>query len=317
MAHLPWTRWHVAGLVRRWLPDVRGRDRLLTLVGGSELPAALQEGDTRVCFGPGLQATVPIGADGSFVDVFFAAYEDPVLVPILEAVLAPGACFYDIGANIGLYSLWASRLVGAAGTVVAFEPVPHTRGWLETLVAENGAAVSILPVAVSDRSGEVTIETIPEASGRSRVVQASARAAGAAVDVEVDERVGSRSDALVTVPTTTLDEIARDRPWPTLVKIDVEGHELSVFRGMTDTLTEAQPAVVFECPDTVGADGDTAKILVLLSSLGYEVWSLTTSGLRRAQPGALSHNLLALHPDRHEAVRAELRRHRFRRNQNC
>lgn len=315
MAHLPWTRWHLAGLLRRWLPDVRGRDRLHTMVSGSGVPTALRDGDTCVRFGPGLQATVPIGADGSFVDVFFAAYEDPVLVPILEAVLAPGACFYDIGANIGLYSLWASRLVGPAGTVVAFEPVPHTRGWLEALVAENDAAVTILPVAVSDRAGEVTIETIPEASGRSRVVPASALAGGGAV--EVDRRTADAPEHLVTVRTATLDEVARDLPWPTLVKIDVEGHELSVFRGMTETLTQAQPAVVFECPDTVGADGDTAKILVLLSSLGYEVWSLTTAGLRRAQPGAVSHNLLALHPDRHEAVRAELQRHHFRRNQNC
>lgn len=331
MARPSFTRWNLAGAVRRWVPDVRGRDRVFAVVRGADVPRALLAADSTIRFGPGLRATVPLDADGSFVDVFFAAYEDPALVPILEATLAPGACFYDVGANIGVYSLWADRLVGASGTVVAFEPVPATRSWLEMLIDQNGADVTVVPVAVSDHQGTVTIETMPTASGRSRIRPAAAEAAdplasglgghqpaAAAPDrVAVDSSPFAAAVGLVTVDTRTLDDVSADFPWPTLVKIDVEGHELSVFCGMEAVLREAQPAVVFECPDTVGAEGDTAAILELLRNQGYRTWSLTQAGLRPTEAGLVTHNVLALVPGRHDDVRDRLLTCRFRRNQNC
>jgi FkbM family methyltransferase len=300
------TRWHAAGLIRRHVPDVRGRDRLVRLVMGAEVPRSLRSTPQAVHFGPGLVATVPLTADGSFEQVFLAAYSDPALVPVLRATLRPGAVFYDVGANVGIYTLWASRLVGAAGRVRAFEPVPDTARWLNQLIAENGADnVEWAPVAVSDRAHTVVLETVAHASGLSHVTPAAP-----------DDGSVVGPDA-VQVEAVVLDDFVDSHDTPTLVKIDVEGHELAVFRGMGRTLEHGRPVVVFEAPDTVGATGDTATIVALLGDAGYRVWSLTSRGLAPYRADDYSHNLLALHPEDHAAVLDDLRSTRFARNQNC
>lgn len=125
---LPTTRWHAAGTLLRVLPEVRGKDRIVSLMRGSKTPPSLAASPITVRFGPGLVATVDVGRDGSFADMFFIQFRKPALVPVLEAVLMPGAVFLDIGANVGVYSLWAARLVGDNGRVYAFEPVPDDEG---------------------------------------------------------------------------------------------------------------------------------------------------------------------------------------------
>lgn len=299
------TRWHVAGLVRRRLPDVRGADRLTSAIAGGGTPRALARGPVEVRFGPGLQATVHVTQDGSLADVFFLQYRPPALVPILQAVLDPGSVFYDVGANIGIYSLWAARLVGARGQVVAFEPVPATADRLADLVGQNELRnVEVVRAAVSGESGQVLIELVPHASGLSRVVDDSGRAPGAVDDT-------------VAAPTVVLDQFVVDHPPPTLIKIDVEGHEASVVAGMGGLLESVRPAVVFEAPDFVEADGRSGALVATFAGHDYGVWSLTRAGLAPFSLESFSHNLLALHRTHHDGVRQALARTSFSRNQNC
>lgn len=298
------TRWHIAGLVRRWVPDVRGSDRLMSFVAGNRVPPALARGPVEVRFGPGIHARVEMTHDGSFAALFFIQYRDPTLVPILGAVLSPGSVFYDVGANIGVYSLWASRLVGDAGQVFAFEPVPRTIAWLADVVAQNGLAnVRIVGAAASSYQGEVTIELVPHASGLSYVTDGGRPSTGPTGNT-------------VTAPAITLDEFAQANQAPTLIKIDVEGHEPEVLRGMGQLLETWRPAVVFEAPDLAGVANGSAGLVASFAAHGYRVWSLTRSGLVEFAPGRFSHNLLALH-DVHDGVRRTLADTRFHRNQNC
>lgn len=299
------TRWHLAGLTRRWLPDVRGSDRLMSLVAGARVPAVLADHPVDVQFGPGLHARVRVTQDGSFANFFFVQYRDPALVPILRAVLTPGAVFYDIGANVGIYSLWGSRLVGERGTVYAFEPVPSTRAWLAGVVADNEAVnIEIVGAAASAELGEVTIEVVAHASGRSHVTGDGRPSSGPSGDT-------------VTAPAITLDDFARAHRPPTLVKIDVEGHEPQVVAGMGELLEGSHPAVVFEAPDLVGVTNGSSDLVARLETYDYRVWSLTSSGLQPFTPDRYSHNLLALHTVHHAAVHGALARTRFPRNQNC
>jgi FkbM family methyltransferase len=66
---------------------------------------------------------------------------------LLSKLLEPGGTFIDVGANIGLYSLAAARIVGPDGRVLAFEPSPRERGLLERNVARN----SLTQVVVDSR----------------------------------------------------------------------------------------------------------------------------------------------------------------------
>ena len=75
---------------------------------------------------------------------------------VFEKVVASGSVVFDIGANVGYYTLLAAVLVGPRGKVVAFEPVPDNLRYLkEHLRLNHIANVSVIEDAVSDDSGEI------------------------------------------------------------------------------------------------------------------------------------------------------------------
>jgi len=86
---------------------------------------------------------------------------------------------------------------------------------------------------------------------------------------------------MLTVPVTTIDEFfAADPRGTDLLKIDVEGHELSVLEGATQTLAVHRPAILIECEARHRADGDVQRVFDQLESLGY-IGSFFEDGRRR------------------------------------
>jgi FkbM family methyltransferase len=286
-------RWGLAAALDAHLPQLRGRDRLLGVVRGTAPPKPLQS-ETLVRWGPCLEAIINPSLDGSLQALYAAQWVRPSLVAILEACLEPGHLFVDVGANVGIYSTWAARIVGAGGSVLALEPLSPPRIWLEEICAYNALRnVEVLPIAAGAYDGFARMQTMEGASGRSRVV--------------------ATANTNLEVPITTLDNLFGSRT-PTLIKIDVEGHELSVLQGASRTLHDAQVPVVFEAPDYGGGSG-TLECVRLLESLNYRVFSLTPRGTRTFSPTGYSHNLLALHITDSTLAR-RLQRVRFPRNQN-
>lgn len=286
-------RWGLAAALDATLPQVRGRDRLLHLVRGSSPPRSLRS-ETLIRWGPGLEATVNPSVDGSLQALYAAQWVRPTLVAVLEACLRPGDLFVDVGANIGVYSTWAGRIVGPEGAVLALEPVPRTRSWLTDICDQNGLDhVTVLPIAAGAEVAVAQMQVTDGASGLSRI--------------------GTGAEPGLEVSVTTLDLLLAGRT-PALIKIDVEGHELSVLRGARHTLASTHVPVVFEAPD-FGAGTGTLDCVRLLEEAGYRVFSLTPQGLRPFDPVAYSHNLLAL--DRgDDVIEHRLRSARFTRNQN-
>lgn len=309
-------RWRLAGRLRA-LPEFRGRDRLGTaLLRGVARPSD----PVRCVIGggtiqPPLTFDARMNEDGSWVDLFFLQYETPALTPLLETFVTPGSTFVDVGANIGIYTGWASRLVGKHGRVLAFEPVPATRQYLKTAVAMNRLDnVEVIPKALGKQPGTVTLWIVPHASGLTSAVPPEAGSIEAGKLQRVD------------VPQVTLDDEleARGGAAPTLIKIDVEGYEMAVLEGAVRTLAGKQPpAVVFE---THGAHLARAGVRFgdipawFQDRFGYELYGMLPSGLKRIPLGTESPpstNTLALHPERHKADYQRLMHVRFRRNQSC
>lgn len=141
---------------------------------------------------------------------------EQLLTKAMAARLMPGACVWDVGANVGHYTTLFAERVGSSGRVYAFEPLPTT---VSKLAAATGGLdnVSILPVALSDRTGNATIDPGDE----DQLATARIEEDGA---VPIELRTG---DHLISTGTANL---------PTMVKIDVEGHEFEVLRGMTHAL---------------------------------------------------------------------------------
>lgn len=289
-------RWRAAGVLDARLPDVRGRDRVIRRVRGPRR----HSGPLRGTLHNGLEFAFPDATDGSVRSMLSLCYRPPSLAPVLDTVLERGDCFYDVGANIGIYTLWAAPKVGRDGQVHAFEPAPSTFEDLTRLVRLNDLSnVAAVPTAVGACSGIGYLQTVAGASGLAHLT------------LDPD-------NCLETALTTLDDYSGRHRP-PALVKIDVEGHELAVLQGATGLLGTHRPALVLEtmpahCARTGSSMG---ALLDLLSAADYEVFNLTPGGLRPAVDGDLTANVLALSRGNraHGAVALRLATTRFSRNQ--
>jgi FkbM family methyltransferase len=146
-------------------------------------------------------------------------------------ILKPGATFWDIGAHIGFFSLLASRLVGDAGRVHAFEPMTENRQRLLAAVELNqDNNLTVHAVAVAGASGEAVLHAHPSTTMWTLVP-------------ERGETAG------ITVSCSTLDELAQSLASPDLIKIDVEGAEVDVLRGGSEFLQRARPYVIVEFSD--------------------------------------------------------------------
>jgi len=184
---------------------------------------------------------------------------EPAISREIKKRLKAGDTFLDIGANVGFYSLIAARAVGAGGNVYAFEPAPKTRAVLENNRRLNGAKnVTAVSVGLSDAAGEG--ELFLDAKNNSGA--SSLR------------RTPNSGDS-VCVMLDTYDHFAAVNalPNPALIKIDVEGAELKVLKGMTKLLSQpSRPAVILEVSEwsleEMGSSKD--ELFKLMTSYGYK-----------------------------------------------
>lgn len=199
---------------------------------------------------------------------------------VFLGLLRPGAVVYDLGANIGWYSLLAARKVGPSGKVFAFEPSLRNAALIERNALTNRLPnIFVIPAAVTDRAGWMTFLDRGSLMGRLDKDDS---------ETQAQRRAGRRGKTRreTIVPITTLDAWlqATGQPPPDLVKIDVEGAELGVLRGMTQTLGAASPDLIVEL------HGTGAEVTALLDSVGYEH---RAAGQDRAGPDAVLTHLLA------------------------
>lgn len=186
--------------------------------------------------------------------------EEP-LTELLRAHLRPGMVFVDVGAQYGYFTVLASRLVGPSGRVVAFEPCRATAALLRRNVAGSPNVV-VEECAVSSRSGTVPLRDFGPGHSAVNTVLGEAR-------VPRRERRRLRGCSY-DVPAVALDDYGLSRV--DAVKIDAEGAETEVLRGMGRLLSATGPAplVAIETGDYDGmVSPATAASIDLLESVGY------------------------------------------------
>ena len=170
---------------------------------------------------------------------------------LLRSLLKPGDHFVDCGANIGYFTFVAARRVGPSGRVDAFEPDPLNRARLEAHLAASGspANVRVHAVALSDSAGEATLYHPADSSRNHGEASLFAPAGGAATTA-------------YRVLTARLDAML-DHP-PKLIKMDIEGAELTALKGMTALLRAAAPPtlVIEHNPESAATAGFRAGDLL-------------------------------------------------------
>jgi FkbM family methyltransferase len=155
---------------------------------------------------------------------------EPHVAAVVRRLLKPGDTFVDIGANVGYFTAMAAHLVGAAGKVVAVEPMDKNLQLLYATVWRNRfRQVDIHPCAASDADALVPMMTAGDSSN-GQVVPAAAGA-------EVPE---------LFAQARRLDDLLAGLSSVTLLKIDVEGHELRALRGYADGLARHRPYLLSE-----------------------------------------------------------------------
>lgn len=195
--------------------------------------------------------------------LFFSGAYEPELHEVLKRELRGGGVMVDVGANIGVHSLPVARMLQASGSeggVYAFEPAPDTAERLRRMAERNGVAsrVEVVQVALGDRPRTASLRSATEYTS---------------LDVGMRSLYGSGGDAIPVqvTPFDTWAESARLTRWDVL-KMDVEGAEAEVLRGMQRTLSTLRPRLLaIEVVDEHlrRAGSSRTELVSLLESVGY------------------------------------------------
>lgn len=144
----------------------------------------------------------------------------------LAEELRPGDVFYDVGSNIGQYTLPAAKIVGVAGLVVAFEPSPEAYERLRRNIALNGLSnVRAYPLALGAQAGRANMVVSGFLGRHSRLCE-----------TKVGDLTTDDPRQLTSVVSGDAFRAAEGLRPPTAIKIDVEGLEPLVLAGLQQTL---------------------------------------------------------------------------------
>jgi len=179
----------------------------------------------------------------------------------LTSGLAPGSVFVDIGANFGLFSLFAAREVGPSGRVLAIEPSPEMASRARFNAAANGFNhMTVLETAVGDFSGTIDFHVSEHQLGRSSVIPTK----------------GCRT---LTRPVDTLQNVTSELNRIDALKIDVEGYEDRVLAPFFANATRARwPRRVFieHCHSRHWQQ----DVISYMLAIGYDIrWSSKSDNL--------------------------------------
>ncbi len=199
---------------------------------------------------------------------------EPELTNYLKKNLKAGQTFVDIGANMGYYTLLASKLVGDKGKVYAFEPASDSFELLLKNIELNGCT-NVVPVqkAVSSHTGQAKLYGygVADDAGRRGLTKVQDR------DKEwLARNPAGRESTWSLVDTVRLDEVIAGDGVPDFIKVDVEGGELDTLEGMKEILMQGKTTLVLEDENEKNAEWINKELGLALDVNVKE----TTSGLQ-------------------------------------
>jgi FkbM family methyltransferase len=203
--------------------------------------------------------------------------DDNLLRSARETVKA-GNTVWDVGANLGLFSFAAAGLAGSGGHVYSFEPDTTLVALIRrsALLNPSSAPVEVIPCAASNAISLASFHI----AERSRATNH--------LDGFGSTQTGGIRESQ-TVFAVSLDWMAERIPPPDVLKIDVEGAELNVFRGAVRLLESKRPTLIFE-----SSERSRVEVTSLLRNLGYTLYDCDSPiNDRRPLPQAV-YNTLAI-----------------------
>lgn len=188
---------------------------------------------------------------------FLGEYEKPE-IDFLYEFLNEGDVFIDIGGNIGLFSLNASKIVKSSGKVYAFEAfLPNFNQFKHHIQINRSENIQLENLAISNASGilEIFYDDKQNNFGMASSYLKDFTAKESVESIALNDYVKANNISKID-----------------LIKIDIEGGEYNALQGMTEVLNKMKPIILLEISDFAlqNADHSEAQILALLNENGYE-----------------------------------------------
>jgi FkbM family methyltransferase len=264
--------WHVGAGIDD--PTSLHKDRVRKWNAMTQPALLVWHADLKVMLWPGNENSRALFIMGNF---------EPSEMSWLADNLKEDMVFLDVGANMGIYTMFAAKLVGAGGRVLAIEPSEREFQRLSFHVVLNDLGnVTCLRLAAADKVGTAELKVAgEEKSGQNTL----GRFVTESVEVLRVE----------TVRTQPLDRIVAQYKLGRVdvIKIDVEGAELRVLRGLADTLERWRPKLLIElAPDALTAQETSPQELIeWLRDSRYELFefSRSTGALQEFENAAVNH----------------------------
>ena len=179
----------------------------------------------------------------------------------LRSKLKKGDTVIDIGAHMGLFSVWAASYAGPSGKVYSFEPAPSTFKILNRTARINHLENVIVPVnaAVGEKRGTTKFYIADAAGDNSNSLV----------------NYGDNIHKEYSVSVESVDEFTKEKGVKVdFLKIDAEGAELSVLKGAKNVLTQQKPICILAMhPASILKFGDTNEsIWDYIQTFGYSIW---------------------------------------------
>lgn len=201
----------------------------------------------------------------------FSCAKEPETVEWIETSVAPGDVLYDVGANVGAYSLIASKFTNGMARVYAFEPGFSSFAQLNRNIILNRCHENVIPlqVALSNQTGISYLHYSSLDTGAARHVLRNTAKGGEILD---------RSEHVQPILCFRLDDLVNyiAMSLPNHIKLDVDGAELSVLEGAETTLNyPGLKSILMEFDDT---REESPRALQLLESKGFRIHTEKSHG---------------------------------------
>jgi len=183
---------------------------------------------------------------------------EPISTKLISSELKSGMVCLEVGANIGYYTLLESKVIGDSGKVVAVEPSPENFEKLkQNLSLSNVKNVLPFNFACGDKNGKIKF-LISEKSNRCTTLD--------------ENYLATPSDNIIEVPVKKIDDFLNENKIEKVdfIRMDVEGYERQIIKGMEKTLDKYNPMIQIEVHKKFMPENHTKELFEEFQKRGYE-----------------------------------------------
>lgn len=188
-------------------------------------------------------------------ELFFHPTREPYGIKAVKSVLKKGDKVFDIGANIGYYALLEARLVGNKSKVYAIEPVPENVKLFNENIKLNGFKnIKVIEKGISEKKGKAKIY-LSSKSNLCSMIKLSHAGLNKTKEIEI----------------TSVDDLVKKYGFPKLIRMDVEGWEFNIIKGMKKTLDSKRNLnILIELHAHIMPKDQTLWLLETLNKKGFK-----------------------------------------------